>query len=136
VLAGPRMVLDCCSLLAADAALAVADAAVRGHCTTLLELASELASRRGRPGVGGAGVIVGRADPLAESWLESVSRWWLAEAGLPPPVLQQRFLDEAGVVRARADFWFPEHRTVGEADGAGKYTEPGSLYAEKRGPVA
>lgn len=24
------------------------------------------------------------------------------------------------------------HRTVGEADGAGKYDEPGALYAEKR----
>jgi hypothetical protein len=132
VLAGARMVLDCCSLLPADAALAIADAAVRGRYTELLELAGELAKRRGRPGSRSAGVVVGRADPLAESWLESVSRWWLAEAGLSPPVLQQRFLDEAGVVRARADFWYPEHRTVGEADGAGKYSEPGSLYAEKR----
>ncbi len=132
VLAGARMVLDCCSLLAVDAALAVADAAVRGGWTTLPALAGELASRRGRSGTRVAGVVVGRADPLAESWLESISRWWLAEAGLPAPVLQQRFFDEAGVVRARADFWFPEHRTVGEADGAGKYTEPGSLYAEKR----
>jgi hypothetical protein len=78
-----------------------------------------------------AALVVERADALAENWLESVSRWWLAEAGLPRPVLQQRFVDDRGAVRARVDFWFPEQGVVGEADGEGKYAEPSALYAEK-----
>lgn len=61
-----------------------------------------------------------------------MSRWWLLEAGLPVPELQRCFLDGRGDVRAQVDRWFPGHRTVGEADGAGKYDEPGALFAEKR----
>ena len=80
---------------------------------------------RAGPGCAAAALVVGRADPRAESWLESVSRWWLAEAGLPRPALQQRFADGRGSVRARVDFWFPEQRVVGEADGEGEYAEPG-----------
>jgi hypothetical protein len=28
--------------------------------------------------------------------------------------------------------WFEDHRTVGEADGAGTYDRPGALFAEER----
>ena len=131
VLAGARLVLDCCSALSPPDALAVADAALRRNLVAGAELRAALQSRRRRPGVRTAALVVGRADPLAESWLESVSRWWLAESGLPRPVLQQRFVDDRGFVRARVDFWFPEQGVVGEADGEGKYTEPAALYAEK-----
>lgn len=131
VLAGPRLVLDCCSALSPPDALAVADAALGRNLVTGAELRSALHRRRRWPGVRTAALVVGRADPLAENWLESVSRWWLAEAGLPRPVLQQRFVDDRGTVRARADFWFPEQGVVGEADGEGKYAQPSALYAEK-----
>jgi hypothetical protein len=131
VLAGARLVLDCCSALSPPDALAVADAALRRNLVAGAELRAALQERRRRPGVRTAALVVGRADPLAESWLESVSRWWLAESGLPRPVLQQRFVDDRGFVRARVDFWFPEQGVVGEADGEGKYTEPAALYAEK-----
>jgi hypothetical protein len=70
-----------------------------------------------------------RADPLAANWFESTSRWWLLEAGLPRPQLQVPFTDGAGRV-ARVDMLFG--RVVGEADGAGKYDEPGALFAEKQ----
>jgi hypothetical protein len=132
VLAGARLVLDCCAVLSPPDALAVADAAQRRALVTPAELAAERRRRPARPGNRAAAAVLDRADPLAETWLESISRWWLAEAGLPRPVLQQRFTDESGAVRARVDFWFPELRIVGEADGALKYTEPGALYAEKR----
>ena len=132
VLAGARLVLDCCAALSPPDALAVADAALRRGLTTPSELRRELDRRRGRPGARAAAVVVRRADPLAESGLESVSRWWLAEAGLPRPVLQQPFTDRLGVVRARAAFWFPDARVVGEADGIERYRTPGDLYAEKR----
>ena len=44
------------------------------------------------------------------------------EEGLPKPKLQQRFCD-GSVLVARTDFWFAEHRTVGEADGRIKYVD-------------
>ncbi|MCX6464422.1 MAG: type IV toxin-antitoxin system AbiEi family antitoxin domain-containing protein [Pseudonocardiales bacterium] len=132
VLAGARLVLDCAGTMPPESALAVADAALLRGLTTRAALDGEAARQRGRPGSRRAGLVVSRADPGGESWLESASRWWLLEAGLPAPLLQVRFADEAGSVRARVDLWFPDRRTVGEADGAGKYDEPGALYAEKR----
>jgi len=132
VLGGARMVLDCCSMLNPPDALAIADAALHRDLVTPAGLCAELRRWPGRPGTRAAAVVFERADPRAENSLESISRWWLAEAGLPRPVLQQRFTDEFGAIRARVDFWFPEQRIVGEADGALKYTDPGALYAEKR----
>lgn len=43
-----------------------------------------------------------------------------------------RFADADGLVRARVDMFVPEHHTVGEADGAGKYADPGALFAGKQ----
>lgn len=130
VLAGARLVLDCCTELAPESALALADAALARGLTTHDEPVRQLDRWRGRPGSRAASAVVDRADAGAESWFESVSRWWLLEAGLPRPVLQEPFHHRG--VRARVDLWFPEQRTVGEADGAGKYDEPGALFAEKR----
>lgn len=130
VLAGARLVLDCCAALAPDSALAVADAALRRGLTTPDGLVAELDRRRGRVGAPAAALVVARADPGGTNWFESMSRWWLLEAGLPRPRLQVPFADDERY--AEVDMWFAEHRTVGEADGAGKYDEPGVLFAEKR----
>jgi hypothetical protein len=132
VLAGARLVLDCCAVLPPDSALAIADAALQRHLTTRQRLAHELERRRGRNGTPVAAVVLERADPLAANWFESMSRWWLLEAGLPRPELQVGFADDHGQVPAVVDMWFRGQRTVGEADGAGKYDEPGALFAEKR----
>jgi predicted transcriptional regulator of viral defense system len=125
VLAGARLVLDCVEVMGPDSALAVADACLARQLTTRDELRAELHRQRRRSRRARAELVVARADPLAESWFESMSRWWLLEAGLPVPELQVWFGDH------RVDLWFGEHRTVGEADGRGKYDEPGSLFAEK-----
>lgn len=132
VLSGARLVADSCAVLEPDSALAVADAALRAGWVSADALRTEVARRRGRPGARMFAAVVERADPLAENWFESASRWWLLEAGLPRPRLQVRFTDGTGRVRARVDMLFAEHRTVGEADGAGKYATPGELFAEKR----
>lgn len=128
VLAGARLVLDCCDVLPPESALAVADAALARRLTSAAALRAALRARRVRTQA--AELVVERADPLAESWFESISRWWLAEAGLPRPRLQVPFTDSRGRVRARVDMLIG--RVVGEADGAGKYDEPGALLAEKR----
>lgn len=132
VLAGARLVVDCCAVAPPDSALAIADKALFRKLTTRAQLEAELARRRGQPGLPVARQVVHRTDPRADNWFESSSRWWLLEAGLPAPELQRCFADERGTPQAQVDMWFPEHRTVGEADGAGKYVEPGSLFKEKR----
>jgi hypothetical protein len=64
------------------------------------------------------------ADARAESPLESRVRVWLAEAGLPRPVLQATLHDRRGRFVARVDLLFPGQRTVVEADGRVKYVDP------------
>jgi len=128
VLAGARLVLDCCDVLPAESALAIADAALARHLTTTNALGRCLRRRRVRSRA--SELVVERADPGAESWFESMSRWWLLEAGLPRPQLQVPFADADGRVRAKVDMLIG--RVVGEADGAGKYDAPGALFAEKQ----
>jgi hypothetical protein len=132
VLAGARLVLDCCATLPPESALAVADTALFRRVTTIEQMKVELRRRRGRLGAPTARAVVERADPGGRNWFESSSRWWLLEAGLPRPELQVCFSDQRGSVRAEVDMWFAGRRTVGEADGAGKYDEPGTLFAEKQ----
>ena len=128
VLAGARLVLDCADVLPPDCALAIADAALARGLASTSALRAGLRARRTRPEV--LERIVDRADPLAESWFESVSRWWLIEGGLPRPRLQVPFAARDGRIRAQVDMLIG--RVVGEADGAGKYDTPGALFAEKQ----
>ena len=60
------------------------------------------------------------ADGRAESGLESVGRWRMHQAQLPPPELQVVLRDADGVI-GRVDFHWKAYRTVGEADGSSKY---------------
>jgi hypothetical protein len=124
VLAGARLVLDCCAAMPADSALAVADAALTRGLTGPEQLRAELRRRRGRPGARVAGLVVDRAAPGPQSWFESMSRWWLLEAGLPRPQLQVPFPTGTGDHAPTVDMWFAGQRTVGEADGQASTTSP------------
>ncbi|MGN6472687.1 MAG: DUF559 domain-containing protein, partial [Mycobacteriales bacterium] len=66
----------------------------------------------------------------SESPLESLSRAVFAEHGLPTPELQVEFHPRPGLTY-RADFYWPDHQVVGEADGMAKYDQRGALRAEK-----
>lgn len=59
-------------------------------------------------------------SPGRKSVLESIARVLFAEAGLPPPVLQAQFWNGRWWMTERVDFWWPEFRTVAEADGLAK----------------
>lgn len=107
-------------VVAADSALH------RGLCDVEAMLAVCRACR-GWPGSGRARSAVTFADPGGTSALESISRWEMARAGLPAPLLQQRIDDDA-----RVDFLWPAEGVVGEADGRFKYRTPDDLYREKR----
>lgn len=79
-------------------------------------------------GVRKARAVLEFADPLAESPLESISRYNLQLAGLPVPELQVEHFDEDGVFVARTDCFWREAGVVGECHGMHKYgalLEPG-----------
>jgi hypothetical protein len=107
---------------------------VRQHVVALLDAA--LRPRAGWPGT----LVVRRAiplvDPASESPLESSSRGAMIEAGIPAPNLAYAVQGASGTWYV-ADFAWPEHGVLGEADGTAKYgaTEEAvrrALRAERR----
>ena len=66
------------------------------------------------------------ATALSDSVRESQSRVLLSVMGFPPPELQARFVLSSGR-EAFTDFFWREHRHIGEFDGAGKYRDPALL---------
>ncbi|MCM3656636.1 hypothetical protein M3147_05155 [Agromyces mediolanus] len=117
-------------------ALAMVDAAIgrrfegddRPGCT-LDELVAILDRRRPFRGSRRVAAVLARADPLAESPLESLSRLRFEEYGFPPPLSQHevRLVDGR---TARLDFAWPGMGVWGEADGIGKYGSSGRHSAE------
>ena len=95
------------------------------------ELEAVLAGQRQWPGVRTARSAVAFGDPRSESALESFARAVFSEAGLPAPVLQAQFWKGHRWTVERVDFWWPEFRTVAEADGLQKFEAP--TVAERRG---
>lgn len=71
------------------------------------------------------------ADPAAETVLESLSRAAMIERCLPLPRCGVPLVGDDGRTYW-ADFWWDDARLVGEADGLGKYGDPGALVREKR----
>ncbi len=133
VLAGARLVVDCCDVLPPDSALAVADAALARELTTSRPRSTPRCDAAGpghEPPIGSPSWSSDRADPLAANWFESSSRWWLLEAGLPRPRLQVPFSRRTRSRTRTVDMLIG--RVVGEADGAGKYDDPGAIFAEKQ----
>ncbi|BEP11999.1 DUF559 domain-containing protein [Acidothermaceae bacterium B102] len=124
-----RTVLDVASILALPEAVAVADAAVHAGLTTRSELLATLEA------VGGpalARAVVEATNGQSESVLESVSRVVLIALGIEMPIPQYLVRDEDGKVIARVDFWWPQYRVAGEADGLLKYdSDPAALRREK-----
>jgi predicted transcriptional regulator of viral defense system len=118
-----RTVIDLARTLPFADGVVVADAALQARKTARLELGSVLAACARWPGVRSAQRVTAFSDHRSESVLESVARVAFYEHGLPAPELQAWVGDDENVI-GRADFFWPEHRTIGEADGAIKYAKP------------
>ena len=116
-----RTVVDIGRTAERGPAVAVGDAALRAHLCTREELDTEIALAAGMKGAARARRVVAELDGLAESVLESRSRIVILDAGLPPPKLQVDLHHDDGFWVARVDFYWPEHRVVGECDGVAKY---------------
>ena len=86
------------------------------------ELMAEAAVRTGR-GAARARRAAEFATDRADSVRESQSRVLISVLGFPDPELQARFVLSQGR-EAFTDFFWPDHRHIGEFDGAGKYRDP------------
>ena len=127
-----RAVVETACTTSFEAAVVLADAALRGVVTTE-ELERVLAMIEFWPGGPMARAAVRFASPLSESVGESRLRVLMHQHGLPTPMLQSEFYDAEGFV-ARVDFHFPTEGTVVEFDGLLKYAggSPTVLVREKR----
>jgi hypothetical protein len=120
-LASTREVLS--AIVAADRALRVDRWGEIAPMTTLAELTDVYRSRFPFTGSARARKVLASAVDSSDSPLESVSRINMGSLGIPRPVLQQRFEDYRGLI-GFSEFYWPEHRLVGEADGRAKYLDP------------
>jgi hypothetical protein len=107
---------DLAAVLPPAALLAAGDQLLDGRCTTG-QLAAQLARRPGGRGAARARAVLPLAGEPAESPMESVLRWVLHEAGLPPPVVQHVVTDSSGAFLGRADLAWPERKVIVEFDG-------------------
>jgi hypothetical protein len=72
---------------------------------------------------------ISKADSARESPAESLTTGYLYLSGLPMPLFQAPLKTRIGTVFP--DFLWPEHRLVGECDGAKKYIDRQTLVDEK-----
>jgi hypothetical protein len=124
-----RTVVDLARTSSFLAGVVAADSALRAKRTSRRELRPVLAECARWPGIKQARQVVEFSDPRSESVLESISRVAFRDQRLPPPVLQA-WVGGDDVVIGRADFLWPAHRTIAEADGAMKYSDPARALAQ------
>lgn len=116
-----RTVTDIALTGGRDASVTVADAALRSGIITADALENSLARSAGRPGIMRARHAMSLVDGKSESVAETLSRLTFLDFGIPMPETQVTIFNSRGVLVARADFLWPEHRVIGECDGFGKY---------------
>jgi hypothetical protein len=126
----PRTVLDMAVSASHLQAVMVADRALlidRFHRVLPLAEREELWAAYRRAGnfrgQRRAQAVISFAATSAESPLESVSRANMRIIGCPEPKLQEPMRDHRGKI-GEVDFYWPQLRLVGEADGRSKYLNP------------
>ncbi|HEY3562001.1 MAG TPA: hypothetical protein VGL05_31255 [Kribbella sp.] len=125
-----RTVVDLARELPFREAIVTVDHALRTG-TSMPELLAVASGLDHWPGIVQARSSLEFGDARSESALESISRAAFWMAGLPAPVLQVQFFDGFGWMPERVDFWWPQFRTIGEADGLAKY-EAGTPEERRR----
>lgn len=117
-----RTAIDLARMLPFRAGVVAADSTLHRRLTTAEELQAVLAVCSQWPGAAKAAAVIGFADGLSESPLESIARVVFRDCGLPPPILQALIGTAEDV--ARVDFYWGKYRTIVEVDGAVKYADP------------
>ena len=140
-----RTVIDVARHWPLETSVALADAVLAGRLAdgSLVApldpelLDRELAGVPLRSGAARARVAIKLANGLSGSPGESLSRVTMLRAGIPEPVLQQRFELPGGRI-AFSDFYWPEWDVLGEFDGVGKYLRdpqgrsPGEVVVDEK----
>ncbi|MFL6054395.1 MAG: type IV toxin-antitoxin system AbiEi family antitoxin domain-containing protein [Actinoallomurus sp.] len=125
-----RTVVDLARTLPFREGVVVADSALflpRAGRESLIRVAEDC----GRwPGIERARAVIDFAHPRARSPFESITRVMFAEQGLPTPEVGV-LVGEDDQIFTEVDFLWAEHRTIAEADGLLKYTDPERLRIEK-----
>ncbi len=124
-----RTVADLARALPFADGVVVADAALHQKKATEEHLAAAAQACARWPGARRARDVIAFSDRRSESVLESVARVAFGDQGLPPPKLQAWVGGEYATI-GRVDFFWPEHGTVAEADGAMKYTSPADTISQ------
>ena len=113
-----RTWLDLSGCVPPAAFLAVTDQVLRRRVGAE-RLAAVLENARAVRGVRTARRVLPVGDARAGSPMESVLRWLIHEAGLPPPVLQHVVTDGVGGKIGEVDLAWPSARVMVEFDGDG-----------------
>ena len=119
-----QTVVDCCLELPLLQAVVVCDSALRSGQVTLAELERAAADVVGVREPRRVRRVLGLADPLSGSVLESVLRVRMVEGELCGFTTQQVLRDAAGGRVLRVDFCFEAVRLVVEVDGARWHPDP------------
>jgi hypothetical protein len=83
-------------------------------------------------GIASVDLAAPHVNPLSESPLESWSRGYMIEYGVPMPLIQQTVTGADGA-DYRVDFCWPDYKIIGEADGLTKYGDtPAEVREAKR----
>jgi predicted transcriptional regulator of viral defense system len=125
-----RTVVDIARAATFMEGVVVADSALHQRHASKTDLRRVLARCERWPGIDQARRVVGFADTLAESVLESCARVFFHEQALPAPVLQMNIIGPAGYFIARTDFCWEQYWTIAEADGLLKYKDRADAIAE------
>jgi very-short-patch-repair endonuclease len=124
-----RTVMDCARILPFGEALAVADAALASGLTRKDQLIRAAAAMRG-PGRPNARRVAALADGYADSFLESMLRALLLEAGIEG--FEPQVTVECGPLRARVDLGHRKARVALEADSFEFHGSRAALAADCR----
>jgi len=125
-----RTVIDLARMLPFTDGVVVADVALHARKAARPELGAVLAACARWPGIRRAERVTAFSDQRAESVLESVARVAFDEHGLPAPQLQAWVGDDKKIL-GRADFFWPEHRTIAEADGSVSCASPEQAVSQR-----
>ncbi|KAA1427425.1 hypothetical protein [Nocardioides antri] len=124
VISPTRAALEVTTLAPVEASLCVADDFLRRKLTTPEQLASRYALMTTWPATLTTDLVIRLADGRHESVGETRTAYLIWREGLPYAEPQFEVYDENGVLVARLDFAWPEHKLFLEFDGIQKYVKP------------
>lgn len=129
-----RTVVDCARAFGVAGGLVAAEAALRAGLDPerfgpVIEFCA------GWPGIADARRVLTIADEWSETPIESLTRLWCIDRGLPAPRQQRSVWSAEGRFLAEVDFVWEEYRTVLETDGKKKYVDVAESAEQPRNPL-